>query len=112
MYDSASGLYRKYLHGKSQVDALTGKQLTFANVIVQNTTWKQLDKKGYLEFQMIDDKQDGYYFTKGKCIHITWKKTSDYEPTRYYDDQGNEIQLNTGKTYIAVAQDGRDVRFQ
>ena len=112
VYDSASGLYRKYLHGKSQVDALTGKQLTFANVIVQNTTWKQLDKKGYLEFQMIDDKQDGYYFTKGKCIHITWKKTSDYEPTRYYDDQGNEIQLNTGKTYIAVAQDGRDVRFQ
>lgn len=111
VYDSASGLYRKYLHGKSQVDALTGKQLTFANVIVQNTTWKQLDKKGYLEFQMIDDKQDGYYFTKGKAIHITWKKTSDYEPTRYYDDQGNEIQLNTGKTYIAVAQDGRDVSF-
>ena len=110
-YDASTGLYRKYLHGKSQIDARTGKQLTFTNVIVQNTTWKKLDKKGYLEFQMIDDSQDGYYFTKGKCIHITWKKTSDYEPTRYYDDNGNEIQLNTGKTYIAVAQSGRKVQF-
>ena len=38
-------------------------------------------------------------FVKGKGVYL-------------YDDQGNEIQLNTGKTYIAVAQDGRDVRFQ
>lgn len=110
-YDASAGVYKKYLHGKAQVDAVTGKQLTFTNVIVQNTTWKQLDKKGYLEFQMIDDSQDGYYFTKGKAIHITWKKTSDYEPTKYYDDNGNEIELNTGKTYIAIAQDGKDVIF-
>lgn len=110
-YDASTGLYKKYLHGKAQVDAVTGKQLTFSNVIVQNTTWKKLDKKGYLEFKMLDTTQDGYYFTKGKCIHITWSKTDEYLPTRYYDDNGNEIQLNTGKTYIAVAQDGKDVIY-
>lgn len=110
-YDPASGLYLKNLHGKPQTDALTGAQIAFANVIVQNTSWVPLDAKGYLGFQMIDNTQDGYYFTKGKAIHIRWVKTSDYEPTRYYDDNGNEIQLNTGKTYIAVAQAGKSVKF-
>lgn len=110
-YDPASGLYLKNLHGKPQTDALTGAQIAFANVIVQNTAWAPLDAKGYLTFQMIDNTQDGYYFTKGKAIHIRWAKTSDYEPTRYYDDNGNEIQLNTGKTYIAIAQAGKSVRF-
>lgn len=110
-YDPVSGLYLKNLHGKPQTDALTGVQLGFANVIVQNTSWAYADAKGYLAFQMIDNTQDGYYFTKGKAIHIRWEKTSDYEPTRYYDDNGNEIQFNTGKTYIAVAQAGKAVKF-
>lgn len=110
-YDPVSGLYLKSLHGKPQTDGLTGQQIAFANVIVQNTTWAPLDAKGYLNFQMIDNLQDGYYFTKGKAIHIRWAKTSDYTPTKYYDDNGNEIQLNTGKTYIAVAQAGKQVAF-
>ena len=80
-------------------------------MIVQNTTWAPIDAKGYLAFQMIDSIQDGYYFTKGKAIHIRWAKTSDYATTKYFDDNGNEIQLNTGKTYIAVAQAGKPVVF-
>lgn len=111
IYDEDTGLYLKYLHGKKQVDATTGEQLSFANVIVQNTKWEQLDSKGYLGFYMLDTTEDGYYFTKGKCIPITWKKTSDYGPTVYYDATGAEIQLQTGKTYIAVAQEGKKVLY-
>ena len=111
-YNDADGLYYKNIHGKSQVDATTGKQIAFANVVVQNTTWKQLDKKGYLSFNVVDTTKDGYYFTKGKCIHITWKKTGDYTPTVYYDDNGQVVQFNTGKTYIAIAQDGKEVKYK
>lgn len=110
-YNAADGLYYKNIHGKAQTDALTGAQLTFSNIIIQNTNWSKRDAKGYLAFQDIDSTQDGYYFTKGRGIHITWKKTSDYEPTRYYDDNGNEIQLNEGKTYIAIAQVGKNVLY-
>lgn len=110
-YNPEDGLYYKTLHGVPQVDALTGQQLTFANVIVQNTKWCKLDSKGYLYFQNYDTTEDGYYFTKGKCIHVTWQKTGDYTPTVYYDDFGNEIQLNEGKTYIAIAQKGRLVLY-
>ncbi len=111
-YNAAQGAYYKSIHGGAQKDALTGRQISFANVIVQNTKWSQLDKKGYLGFTMMDSTEDGYYFTKGKCIHITWSKTSDYAPTRYFDDNGNEIEMNTGKTYIAIAQKGKKVKYQ
>lgn len=110
-YNPADGLYYKTLHGEPQVDALTGQQLTFANVIVQNTKWCKLDQNGYLYFQNYDTTEDGYYFTKGKAIHVTWQKTGDYTPTVYYDDFGNEIQLNEGKTYIAIAQKERPVLY-
>ncbi len=110
-YNAEDGLYYKTLHGKAQTDGLNGEQLTFANVIVQNTKWEKLDDKGYLSFQNLDTTEDGYYFTKGKCIHVTWQKLGDYTPTVYYDDYGNEIQLNEGKTYIAIAQKGRDVIY-
>lgn len=110
-YNPADGMYYKSIHGKAQTDGLNGAQLKFANVIVQNTKWCKLDSKGYLYFQNIDNTEDGYYFTKGKCIHVTWQKTGDYTPTVYYDDFGNEIQLNEGKTYIAVAQKGRPVLY-
>ena len=105
-YNPATGLYDKTIHGGAHKDA-DGTQLSFANVIVQNTSWMPVDEKGYLAFVNYDTTQDGWYFTKGKCIHITWQKTADYSPTRYFDDAGNEIQLNQGKTYIAVAQAGR-----
>lgn len=110
-YNPETGLYQKDLHGKAQVDGLSGQQLTFSNVIIQNTKWSKRDAKGYLAFQTIDSTGDGYYFTKGRGIHITWKKASDYSPTKYYDDNGNEIQVNTGKTYIGVAQEGRAVMY-
>jgi len=107
VYNEADGLYYKSLHGKPQTDGLTGQQLAFANIIIQNTRWEALNGTKYLGFQNCDTTMDGYYITKGKCIHIMWSKTSDHEVTHYYDDFGNEIQLNEGKTYIAVAQAGR-----
>ena len=108
-YDANTGVYRKTLHGKAQVDGMNGEQLTFTNVIIQNTQWRQLDKKGYLSFDMLGTQDDGWYCTKGRAIHITWYKVSPWMPTLYYDDNGNEIEMNPGKTYIAVAQEGKNV---
>lgn len=110
-YNAADGLYYKSLHGEAQIDAATGQQLTFSNVIIQTTYWEKRDEK-YLAFQMHDTTRTGYFVTQGKAIPVRWEKTNDYGPTRYYDMQGNEIQLNTGKTYIAVVQEGTTPRFE
>ena len=40
-------------------------------------------------------------------IHVTWAKGegNDYKPTVFYDDNGNEIELNKGKTMIFIVRD-------
>lgn len=106
-YNADDGLYYRSMYGKADVDAANGnQQLAFKNVLMQFTYHEVRDAKGYLAFQAHDTKRDGYYFTNGKGIHVTWKKTADYEPTKYYDDDGNEIELNTGKTMICIVEEG------
>lgn len=104
-YNAEDGLYYRYQYKKAHTDVENGQQLAFKNVIFQNTYFETRDAKGYLAFKDHDDTRDGYYFTNGKAIHIRWKKSSDFSPTKYYDDDLNEITLNPGKTFICIIQD-------
>ena len=111
IYNEETGLYERFQHltGESDgphIDLANNVQLTFKNVLIQNTYYEIRDQKGYLAFQCHDTTRDGWFFTNGKGIHVTWEKVADYSPTRYYDDNGNEIKLNTGKTMICIVEDG------
>lgn len=111
VYNEETGLYDRYqqLSGEAEgphIDKANGKQLAFKNILIQNTYYEVRDEKGYLAFQCHDTTRDGWFFTNGKGIHVNWEKTADYKPTRYYDDAGNEIQLNTGKTMVCIVEDG------
>lgn len=111
VYNPDTGLYDRFQHLSGaadgpHIDKANDQQLSFKNVLIQNTYFEVRDQKGYLAFQCHDTTRDGWYFTNGRGIHVTWKKTADYSPTRYYDDNGNEIQLNTGKTMICIVEDG------
>jgi hypothetical protein len=103
-YDEEKGEYLKTLYGSPQKDALTGEQLSFANIVIQRTYHENRDDNGYLAYQMHDTTNDGYFITKGKMIPITWEKTEDYGPTTYYDENGDEVVFNTGRTMIFVVQ--------
>ncbi len=111
-YHEDDGLYYRFMYGEEHVDAATGKQLSFKNIIIQNTYWEQRPDGKYLIFQMHDTTRDGWFFTNGKGIHITWKKETDQGATKYYDDLGAEIVLNTGKTMIFVVQEGKSFLYE
>lgn len=115
-YNDADGLYYRsqHLSGSSDgphLDAGTGEQLKFKNIIVQNTKHEEIGG-GYLSFQCHDSTRDGWFFTGGKGVHITWEKSTDYGATRYYDDDGNEIVLNTGKTMVCIVEDGDSFTYR
>ena len=107
-YNKEDGLYYRFQQPSNgaHIDAATDEQLAFKNILIQFTYHEVRDENGYLAFQCNDTSRDGWYFTNGKGIHVNWKKTSDYGATRYYDDNGKEITLNTGKTMICIVQDG------
>ena len=116
-YNEDDGLYYRsqYLSGGTDgphMDGATGEQLKFKNILIQNTYNETRDAKGYLIYQCHDTTRDGWFFTNGKGIHVTWEKTSDYGATRYYDDNGEEIVLNTGKTMVCIVQDGDSFTYK
>lgn len=116
-YNESDGLYYRSQHlaggsDEPHVDAVTGEQLAFKNILVQYIHYEMLGDDGYMVFGCHDSSMDGWYFTNGRGIHVTWEKNSDYGATRYYDDYGNEIILNTGKTMICVVLAGDNFTFR
>ena len=111
-YNADTGKYDRYQYGAAQIDEHTGETLSYDNVIFQYNKWVQLDEKDYLAF---DCHAGGViqYFTKGRYVVGTWRKditdvkdgNVDLAPVRYYDLDGNEIEINNGKTFICVIQD-------
>lgn len=107
-YDEASGTYLYSEYGSAHKDpGNNNTQLAFKNVILQEMTYSQLDSHGYLVWNCLAAGMHGYYITNGKAIPITWSKISDTDRTIYYDINGKEITINTGKTYIAFVADTR-----
>ncbi len=102
VYNSETGEYEYYEYGDRHEDAEDGAPLSFKNVILQNCTFTQLDDHGYLIYNCIDPGQTGWYLTNGVAKVISWNKTSETGVTKYYDDKGEELEINTGKTYISL----------
>jgi hypothetical protein len=102
-YNESTGTYDYYEYGKAHTDPQNGNaQLTFKNLLIQNTTFSQLDDNGYLIYNVIGN-GDGYFITDGKAIEVKWIKSGESDQTIYLDKTtGEEIKLNTGKTYVAL----------
>ena len=107
-YDEETSLYLYSEYGRAHIDPENDdKQLSFTNVIIQCAEMNLLDQNGYMEFKLINESGKGYYITGGKAIPVTWTKDHDTNPTEFYDANGDEITLNTGKTYIAIVSSTR-----
>ncbi|NLD88475.1 MAG: DUF3048 domain-containing protein [Clostridiales bacterium] len=104
-YNESDGLYYRWEYNKEHKDGENGEQLAFKNLLLQNTRYVVFDDNGYMMFHSIDYDREGYYITNGKAIPVTWSKADECSPTQYFDADGNEIQLNTGKTYVALIPD-------
>ena len=88
---------------ESAVDELTGKQLTFANVVVcfANIAAYAGDSHDVQEVQYVEGGQ-AYLFTSGGVQTGRWEKDHPTHPIRLYTDAGEEMTLNRGKTYFAL----------
>ena len=104
-FNSETGLYEYYEYGDQYFDQANGEPLTFKNVILQKCSFSQLDENGYLIYNCINSSELGWYITNGVAKDITWAKNSETGVTKYYDENGEELQINTGKTYISLIPD-------
>lgn len=102
-YDTDKNIYLRSVNNKSQNDYVTGKQLTVKNIIVYKVKYSNIqgDDKGR---QTIDNvgTGTGYYISNGYAVPITWKKDSRSSATVYKYNNGKEIQVNDGNTFIQI----------
>ena len=104
-YNEDTKTYDYYEYGKVHKDAEDDEVLSFKNVLLQSCSFHQYDENGYLIYNCLAADQEGYYITNGNAIPVTWSKLGDTVVTKYYDADGNEITINTGKTYVALVPD-------
>lgn len=104
-YDSEKKVYLKQINNDPQMDAKTGEQLAFTNVFVLETDISVRDSVGHKTIDW-DGGQDftGYYVSNGGIQKIHWAKEPDNESSylKFYDESGQEISINRGKSYIAL----------
>lgn len=101
-YSAKSKTYKKYEYGQKHMDTYYKKQLAFKNVIIQLVSESNIDHNGYQTMKLGNTSGKGYYYSDGKQISITWKRVETTNEMAYYDESGNVLTINPGKTYIAV----------
>jgi len=114
VYDEKEKVYKRFQHGGEHIDHNTGKQLAFKNIIVQFVHEYDIDKKHYQTMDITNNKGNGFYISNGVYVPITWEKDESKKKMNYYDQTGEVLKINPGKTFISIFPDNRknDVVFE
>ncbi len=108
-YDETEKVYKRYVNNVEHKDYVTGKQYTFKNIItykVRNYTLNDPENKGRQGLDNIGS-GTGYYISEGYAIPINWSKSSRRAQTKYTLEDGTELVVNDGNTFIQIQPTGR-----
>jgi hypothetical protein len=104
--------YSRVLDSVAHKDAVSGEQITAKTIVVMtvshspNAPYAGTGKESEWTMSTIGSGPVSV-FEDGTRTDGTWKKPSRLERTRFYDGQGVEIPLNSGKIWIEILpQDG------
>ncbi|MEG1932422.1 MAG: DUF3048 domain-containing protein, partial [Pygmaiobacter sp.] len=102
-YDSASGKYLKSEFGAPQLDAATGEQLRYNNLLILFTDITPRPD-GVLMNVNYNFGGVGYYVNGGNYEPIRWLKGTPEQPLRIIsmEDDEVDIEINPGTSYIAM----------
>lgn len=109
-YDQNAKVYQKGQFGKDHIDLATGQPLQFTNIILVMTRVVVLSD-GILKDAALEA-GDGYYISGGQWQPISWKKGKTNDSFVFFDETGNELTVNPGKSYLGIVPDSRTIRFK
>ena len=103
-YDETSKTYLRNIGNKKNTDLVTGEQYKVKNVLVYGVKYNTYTLRG-TGYQSMDNigTGEGYYFTEGVALPITWEKKDEKSKTVYkVKETGEELVVNDGNTYIQI----------
>jgi hypothetical protein len=109
-YDEASGTYLVDAFGEAYMDEVADAQVAVTNVIVIKTSQTTVDDAGHQAFDLSSG--DGYFACGGEYIPIHWEKGGYYDCLTFTKEDGSQLDLGVGKSYICICDLSRTVTFQ
>ncbi|MCR5788017.1 MAG: DUF3048 domain-containing protein [Bacilli bacterium] len=111
-YDPENKVYKRFVNGTAHTDYITKNQYTFKNIItykVKNNNIVSPD--GYNGRQEIHNigSGTGYYISEGYAVPIKWSKESRTAQTKYTYEDGTELKVNDGNTFIQIQPADREL---
>lgn len=103
-YDAENKNYKRInLNNQANIDHETEKQVTAKNIIVYQVNCYQIagDEKGRIKVENLGN-GTGYYISEGKAITIKWSKETRSSQTKYTLEDGSELKVNDGNTFIQI----------
>lgn len=100
-YDAENQVYKHFMAGKAHTDLNTGEQYTFKNIIAYDVTYKRISDHDHQDLQNIGS-GTGVYITNGYSIPIKWEKKARDGKTKYMYQDGTELKVSDGNTFIQV----------
>lgn len=112
-YDPASNSYLYFRQKRAHVDAATGQQLRFKNVVVLEVVERPIpgDPKHRIEQDVIGEGQ-ARIFIDGTMVEATWRKAAGFAQLQLFDRNGAEIALNPGAVWIAAIPSLKNLTVQ
>lgn len=102
-YDSESKQYLVSQFDKPMTDEATGEQLKVRNVVTIITRISRItgDTEGRLR-AVLTGSGDGWFMCDGVIQRITWSRTAEGSQFKFTDEDGKDLVLAPGVTYIAI----------
>jgi len=103
IYNRTTDTYYRFQFGdKEHIDAATGEQLNFKNVLILYAPTAAVpgDASGRIAVDTVGTGK-GYYVTGGKSIPIVWKKDSRDAVMQLTTESGEQLIMTPGKVFVS-----------
>ncbi len=100
-YNPTEKVYYRSMSGQKHVDLVTGEQYKFKNILVYSVKYTSISKSDHQDLSNVGS-GEGYYITNGYAAPITWSKASRSAETIYKYQDGSEISVSDGNTFIQI----------
>lgn len=110
-YNAENGMYDRYINGEKHYSESSGEGLSVENILVYKLTNYSIDSVGRQNLENIGS-GSGFYLSNGKSIPITWSKSSRGGQTVYKTNNGEELILNPGNTFVQIMPQGANISME
>lgn len=110
-YNPDTKEYIKNVNGVEIKDHNTKEKITTKNIIIVKIDYNVASDNKYWNLKNTGT-GDGFYITNGKYVPIKWSKETRNSKTKYTYLNGEEIEVNDGRTYIEVHTNKKKVTIK